>query len=449
MVRATSVVTHRLSLEESGVIPKLRARAATTSLAVVIAGTAFAGSAAVGQDKVELTFMNWFYGGVMKEAFDGYIASFLEEHPEVSGIKVETHPYVRYNDVLNVKLAGNQPPDISWVNASVGQQYVQSGRLQDLTAAIEAVPDYDLADFGDAALKPWMNGDALVALPFTNAGNVVFYNKAIFEAAGVPTPMELLEQGNWTWDSLKSTAKAIKDSGAGQYGFVHNNNPFVNGFRTLVEIYGPYGARPWSADGLTCTFDSPEMVAATQLFHDMIFTDKSHPGPDEQWDFAAGDIGMALGRTDQIGARLVDATFEWDVVPPPSGPNGFVPSRAQNGLVAWAESPNAELAAAFVVHALKKENAAQFKASPSARASLQNMEALSAQITSLTPEQLERSILPVLEADQFVFEYSHPNYAPIERNANLIYDGEVWKEGADIQAALTNVCAAVQPLMAP
>ena len=228
-------------------------------------------------------------------------------------------------------------------------------------------------------MSKWQYNGGQVALPFTNAGNVVFYNEDVFKKAGVPTPRELLDQGNWTWDTLKSTAKAIKDSGAAQYGFVHNNNPFVNGFKTLVELYGPYGAAPWSADGTKCTFDSPEMVAATQLFWDMIFTDKSHPGPDEQWDFAAGDIGMALGRTDQIGAKLVDAKFGWDVVPPPSGPAGFVPSKAQNGIAVWADAPNADLAAQFVVHTLTKENAAKFKASPSARLSLDNIDAISAQ----------------------------------------------------------------------
>lgn len=425
-----------------------RTRFATAATVAILAGSVAAAPVAA-QEPAELTFMNWFYGGVMGEAYDGYIASFLAEHPEVSGVTVETQPYVRYNDVLNVKLAGNQPPDISWINASVGKQYVDSGRLLDLTPAIEAIPDFDLADFGDATLAPWKNGDAQVALPFTNAGNVVFFNKAIFEAAGVPTPLDLLNDGNWTWETLKSTAKAIKDSGAAQYGFVHNNNPFVNGFRTLVELWGPYGAQPWSDDGLTCTFDSPEMVAATQLFWDMVFTDQSHPGPDEQWDFAAGDIGMAMGRTDQIGARLAEATFEWDVVPPPSGPAGFRPSKAQNGIAVWADAPNADLAAAFVVHTLTKENAAKFKASPSARRSLQNIDAVAAQIPSLSREQLERSLMPVLQAEDFVFEYSHPNYAPIERNANLVFDGEVWVEDADIAQALTDVCAAVQPLMAP
>ena len=156
-----------------------------------------------------------------------------------------------------------------------------------------------------------------------------------------------------------------------------------------------------------------------------------------------------MGRTDQIGAQLAESTFEWDVVPPPSGPAGFRPSKAQNGIAAWADAPNAELAAQFVVPYVDQGE----------RGAVQGL-ALCPQVPpehrrrlraspSLTREQLERSLMPVLQAEDFVFEYSHPNYAPIERNANLVYDGEVWVEGADIQQALTDVCTAVQPLMAP
>jgi multiple sugar transport system substrate-binding protein len=394
--------------------------------------------------------MNWFYDGPMKDVYDKYIASFLGQQPAVSAVNVETHPFVRYNDVLNVQLAANQPPNVSWINASVGPQYVGSGRLYDLGPAIEAVPDFDLADFGEDTLAPWMHDGKLVALPFTNAGNVVFYNKDIFEAAGVPTPIELQEQGNWTWETVRETAKALKDNGGARYGFVHNNNIFTLGFRNLVELWNAYGAAPWSADGLTCTFNSPEAVAATQLLWDMIFTDQSHPGPDVQWDFAAGDIGMAMGRSNQIGPNLAEVPFEWDVTALPEGPAGFVPSRAQNGIAVWAEAPNPELAAEFVVHTLIKENAALFSSnSPSPRKSLQSIEVIAPVTPYLSEEQLERSVIPALTSETFGFEYSHQNFAPVERNANLVFDGQIWVEGADVQAGLDQVCNDVQPLMAP
>src|SRR5690606_12404386 len=129
------------------------------------------------------TFMNWFYEGAVKEAYDGYIESFVAEGETVDDVVVETQPFTRYSDVLNVRLAANQPPNVSWVNAAVGPQYVNSGRLVDLMPFIEEIDGFDLDDFAPESLAAWMDGDRLVALPFTNANNVLFYNVDAFEAA--------------------------------------------------------------------------------------------------------------------------------------------------------------------------------------------------------------------------------------------------------------------------
>ena len=170
-----------------------------------------------------------------------------------SAVNVEAQPFVNFADVLNVRLSAKTPPNISWINASTGPLYVKSGKLVDLTPTINATPGFDLADFGDAALAPWKNGDKLVALPFTNASNVVFYNKDIFAKAGIPTPLELSTQGKWTWAAMRDTSKQLVDKQAAKYGLVLNNNIFTNGFRNLIDIYAPYGAAPWSDDGQTCS----------------------------------------------------------------------------------------------------------------------------------------------------------------------------------------------------
>jgi multiple sugar transport system substrate-binding protein len=418
------------------------------------AGASGGASPSADARQVELRFANWFYQGPMKEVYDEYTASFLAQEPRVTGVRVEETPFVRYHDVMNVQLAAGNQPNMAWINASVGPQYVHSGRLLDLRPYVEAVPDFDLADYGDATLAPWMDGEELVAIPFTNAGNVVFFNKDVFAAAGVPDPIELQAQGNWTWESLKETAAQIVTSGAAEYGFLSNNNIFTLGFRNMVEVWSAHGGAPWSADGKQCTFNSPEVAEATQLYWDMIFVDKSHPGPDVQAQFQAGNIGMAMGRSNQIGPALAGndttppAPFAWDVTALPEGPAGFVPSRAQNGLAVFEETPNADLAAEWVIHTTIKENAAKFsKNSPSPRQSLANIETIAAVTSYLTEEQIERSIIPPLTSEEFTFEYSHANFAPIERNANLIFDGKIWVEDADIPAALEEVCAVVQTLM--
>ncbi len=396
---------------------------------------------------VVISFQNWYFQATMKEAYDQYIGSFLAQNDRVIEVAVETQPYPRYHDVLNVKLSANQPPEVSWINASVGPQYVASGRLVNLLPYIEQVDGFNLEDFPEDALRPWMNGDELVALPFTNANNVLYYHKGIFEAAGVPTPLELQEQDNWTWESLKETAKQLVDAGAADYGYYFTNGIYTPGWRNLIEIYAPYGARPWSLDGKQCLFDSAETIEATQLVWDMVYVDGSHPGPSVAADFAAGNVGMTLARQNYVG-RLREVPFEWEVTVAPDGPAGYVPSLAQNGIVAWKDSENPDLGAQFVVHTMTPENAAIFSINtPSPRRSLQNLETLSQFPTGFTDEQLERAVIPSLQAESFELEYYHPVYAAVDRESQVIFDRQVWVEDANIPEAMAAVCSNIDPLM--
>lgn len=419
----------------------MRRRARSVAL---LAGLAIMLSAvpAVAQDDAEISYRNWYHGGSMEMVFDDYIASYEAANPVK--VNVQTIPFPRYNDVLTVELAADDPPDVAWINASVGPQWVKSGRLVDL---LPLVPEgYDLEDFG-AALDPWMQDGKLYALPFTNAGNLVFFNKDIFEAAGLPTPIELYENGEWTWEAVVETARELKAGGFADYGFHLNNNVYATGWRNLIEIWNTYGGGPWTVDGTQCTFNSPETKEATQIFHDMVYKDMSHPGPGEVVNFEAGNIGMALGRQN-VAPRLAEVPFGWDVVPPPSGPAGFVPSLAQNGVVAFTASDNPELAGGFVLHAMNKENAAKFGVNtPAVRKSLQTIDIIAENNPQYTREQLERAVIPVLRAEDFRMEYFHENYTPAEKAAQLIFDGQIWKEDADVSAALDQICSDIEVFM--
>ncbi len=397
--------------------------------------------------KVELSFLNWNNTGTMKAAYDDYIGGYLAKQPRVTAINVEAQPFVNFGDVLNVRLSAKTPPNISWINASTGPQYVKSGKLVDLTPTIQATTGFDLADYPEVSLAPWKNGGKLVALPFTNASNVVFYNTEIFQKAGIPTPLELSTQGNWTWMSMRATAKQLVDKQAAKYGLLLNNNIFTNGFRNLVDIYAPYGAAPWSDDGQTCTINSSQAVQATQLIWDMIYTDKSLPGPSVQADWTAGNIGMVLGRANAFG-NLGQLPFKWEIVAVPDGPNGFVPERAQNGIGVWADAPNADLAAEFVVYTLTRENSMKFAANtPSPRKSLANLDAIQPANKVLTGDQLTRSVIKALNAATFKLEYSHGNYAAVEKQVNQDFDAKVWNDSAQIQPALNQVCTDIAPLL--
>jgi multiple sugar transport system substrate-binding protein len=402
-----------------------------------------------GQDarKIQLSFLNWNNTGTMKAAYDEYITSFLAREPRVTEVSVEAQPFPNYADVLNVRLSARTPPNISWINASTGPLYVKSGKLVDLTPYINATPGFDLPDFPEGSLAPWKNGDKLVALPFTNASNVVFYNKDIFAKAGLATPLELSEQGKWNWTTMRETAKQLVDKQAAKYGLLLNNNIYTNGFRNLIDIYAPYGAAPWSDDGQTCGFSSPQAVQATQFVWDMVYTDKSLPGPGVQADWTAGMIGMVLGRANAF-ATLGELPFGWDMVSVPDGPNGFVPSRAQNGIAVWSDAPNSDLAAQFVIHTLTKENAARFAANtPSARKSLANLDAIQPANKVLKGDQLNRSVIKALSAPNYKLEYSHSNYPAVEKQINQTFDAKIWVQNAQIKPTLDQLCTEIAPLL--
>lgn len=51
---------------------------------------------------------------------------------------------------------------------------------------------------------------------FSNdTSQVLYYNKTMLENYGVKTPRQYYEEGNWNWDTLEETCKAVKDSISG------------------------------------------------------------------------------------------------------------------------------------------------------------------------------------------------------------------------------------------
>jgi multiple sugar transport system substrate-binding protein len=397
--------------------------------------------------QVELTFMLWAYEGGIKEVYDELIAEFLELEPRVTNINIEFHPFARYHDVMNVQLASGTPPDVGWIAFNLAPVYINAGTLADLRPALAENRDYNYEDLRPSSLLPWTSGGGVYGIPFTNSTNVMYYNKTMFDAAGLPDPDQMVADGEWTWENVRTVAKQLVDNGGARYGMVFGNNLFANGWRILEDIWAPYGAAPWSADGKTCGFNAPETAEATQLVWDMIYTDKSHPEPGVDVDFFAGDIGMGLYRPSQAG-RLEGVAYEWGIAPQPSGPAGYVPAAATNGIAVFADSPNADLATAFIGYTTGEDQARRMGRNfPSPRLSLQTVEELAPVNPIISAEDIETTILAAIGAENASWGYSHAQWGPVQANAQRVFDGQIWKPDADVPAALDQVCADIAGLL--
>src|SRR5690625_1165143 len=53
-------------------------------------------------------------------------------------------------------------------------------------------------------------------------GGGMFYNKTMFEQAGLEDPYELVQKGEWTWEAMLAAAKAL--TSGDQYGIAADPN---------------------------------------------------------------------------------------------------------------------------------------------------------------------------------------------------------------------------------
>jgi len=85
----------------------------------------------------------------------------------------------------------------------------------------------------------------VLALPFRGAGYYTYYNKKLFAAAGLPTPTDLVKNGQWTWNKFAETAKKLSSGDGERYGAIIYTWPQITLFPAIqggVEFITAQGA---------------------------------------------------------------------------------------------------------------------------------------------------------------------------------------------------------------
>lgn len=140
------------------------------------------------------------------------LEAFKAEFPHVT-VKMEFNPDA-YDDKILTSLAGRNAPDVFlWWNFP---QLVARGGLEDLTPYMEGPRGLDASIYYKEILDYNRVGPGLYGLPKDFTPRAFFYNKKLFDEAGLPYPTN-----DWTWNDLLDMAiKLTKGEGVeAQYGF--------------------------------------------------------------------------------------------------------------------------------------------------------------------------------------------------------------------------------------
>ena len=408
----------------------------------LIVATALCGAMGTAASAENLRFTVWTGSQAHLDMLNGIAEGFAETHPDVT-VQFDTIPFGDYVQKLTLQLAGGNPPDLGWLLENSAPAFVEAGVLADVGDTLNGTDGYDYGDLSEPAMGLWVKDDAVFGVPFSTSPFIVYYNKSLYDAAGLETPTERAADGSWTWDQLKSDAAALRDADAGVWGYetVDGQGYGARVWHNLIPIIRAHGGDAWT-DG-NCRLDSEQSVEAVKLFHDMVYADGSAVPPGEQGDFFSGNAALTVAQISRV-SKLADVDFDWGIAPLPAGPAGEAAAIGQAGVVAFAQGKNKELAAEFLAYMTNKDNVATMAAFfPPARKSVLESESFLSSNPAVTPEQMEivaegietGSVLP-----------SHERFPQIEAEARPDFDA-LWSEDADIQATMTKLCKDIQPLL--
>lgn len=224
-----------------------------------------------------------------KPALEQIATRFSAENPEIT-VSIEVVPRSDYVTKLETSIVGRNAPDVFW-NALPDRflELSRSGLIENLDERIKA-DGVDLSPIAPALLEAFTYDGSLYAIPkdFDTVG--LWYNKALFDAAGVSYPDD-----SWTWETLRENAKKLSDPANNVYGFVVNPGTRAGYYNFVAQNGGTI-----LTDDLKSGFDQPATIEAIQFMADLILVDKVSPTVQQteevnaQTRFKTGQAAMIL-----------------------------------------------------------------------------------------------------------------------------------------------------------
>lgn len=162
------------------------------------------GESKTGEEKVKIKFSLW-------DKFpQNIIDEFNKKYPEIE-IEIVQTPDSDYSQKVNQMLVGGTAPDVILAFETDLPKFAESGSIISLDDYVKKSDLIDESDFIPAVEKLSAETGGNYGLPWAYASEILFYNKDLFDKAGVEYPSE-----NWTWKDFENAAKELTISENGK-----------------------------------------------------------------------------------------------------------------------------------------------------------------------------------------------------------------------------------------
>lgn len=262
-------------------------------------------------EKVTIKFEQFSGAGDNEVYLKKMIDEYTKKNPHVT-IDLMTIGYGDYFTQLMAKVAADQAPDMYELNYENFVSYAKKGVLLSLDDTIKST-GFDVAKYNKRALEAFRYEDKQFGLPNSFSNVLLFYNKDLFDKAGVSYPTN-----NWNWNDALEAAKKIRALDKNTFGLYRPVQ-----FWELFKVAKQNGGSLFNEDMTKFTIDTPENREALQYMVDMV--NKYNVMPTEEqlagagdWDlFKVGRLGMMVTGVWAIPDFTRDCDFEWDIAVEP------------------------------------------------------------------------------------------------------------------------------------
>jgi len=206
---------------------------------------------------VTLTVSGWSSSPAEDALVQQNLHNFEASHPN---IKINWSPIPGdYPTKMRANVASGTVPDVFYLQPGMSSEYIGAGKLLNLSPYM-ARDGVKASDYYSALTNPFTcTSGKVFGLPKDWNSLGVFYNKQMFQAAGLSAPT-----ASWTWDDLKADAqKLTKNPGAPNsvYGIVLSADASRWGAFLLAN-----GGSVLDKNGTKATFNDQTGVSALDFY---------------------------------------------------------------------------------------------------------------------------------------------------------------------------------------
>ncbi|MEN3608694.1 ABC transporter substrate-binding protein [Plantactinospora sp. ZYX-F-223] len=304
---------------------------------------------------VTISFASWV--GEQPE-MKKLVQQFQTEHPNIK-IELQNVPAEEANEKLTAQVAGGNPPDVAFIDASTTANFASRKALVNLDNYLRR-SEIVKADAYVPAFKTFTTYEgSMYGLPFDGESTALFYRTDLFAAANLTGPPT-------TWEQYEAAAKALTDPAKRTYGHAM----FASSPEAAYYWY-PWlwqnGGKLLSDDGKEVLFNKAEGKRAAEYYVNLAkYAPKDYLNSnsyDGRQAFANGQVGMYVAGS-WFAGTLADEfpaiDGKWATAPLPQGSAGCGTTIAGDALVIFSQSEQTDAAWKFVEFLSKPENVAQW-----------------------------------------------------------------------------------------